>query len=389
MVFFSRPLLFLLFKHLAHSPDSFDINSHTFHSDTPSKYNMAAPTRKRIIISLAELASMRVNFSVYMQSYLGKKGIDAAFLKENITAEKILMHFIDASRNLLKPAKAKPRSLADRGEDEVTTDHLQRYFRAEHMPEVFVERITGPHVVDYVLSSLPQKLRQQYYDSQAKKSDSSAEGAAKSGQRESALDATTSSKKRKRPDPSDDDYDDDEDLSQGHRSMKKSQKSQPKRKRTSKSLKSKSTATEEPLLDLSVSHNKISTPCLKNLTLSQNSPFKAQISAPKFLSFLATSATFQAARLASVCVTLARAGQKEKAKAFGQYGLDLLGPALFDAHVVVCEKSAEEKDGMFFSKLVLVDCVDELHYGCSKPAAARLRHLINEEGMWWSKPKGS
>lgn len=343
---------------------------------------MAAPTRKKIIISPAELASMRVNFSVYMQAYLAKKGIDAAFLKENITSEKILMHFIDASRNLLKPAKAKPRSLADRGEDEVTTDHLQRYFRAEHMPEVFVERITGPHVVDYVLSSLPQKLRQQYFDNQAKKSDSSAEGTAKSGQRESALDATTSSKKRKRPD--------NEDLSQGHRSMNKSQKSQPKRKRTSKSLKSKSTATEEPpLLDLSVSHNKISTPCLKNLTLSETSPFKAQISAPKFLAFLATSATFQAARLASVCVTLARAGQKEKAKAFGQYGLDLLGPALFDAHVVVCEKSAEEKDGMLFSKMVLVDCVDELHYGCSKPAAARLRHLINEEGMWWSKPKGS
>lgn len=344
---------------------------------------MAAPPRKKIIISPAELASMRVNFSVYMQAYLAKKGIDAAFLKENITSEKILMHFIDASRNLLKPAKAKPRSLADRGEDEVTTDHLQRYFRAEHMPEVFVERITGPHVVDYVVASLPQKLRQQYYDSQAKKSDSSAEGAAKSGQRESALDATTSSKKRKRPD--------NEDLSQGHRSMNKSQKSQPKRKRTSKYLpKSKSTATEEPaLLDLSVSHNKISTPCLKNLTLSETSPFKAQISAPKFLAFLASSATFQAARLASVCVTLARAGQKEKAKAFGQYGLDLLGPALFDAHVVVCEKSAEEKDGMLFSKMVLVDCVDELHYGCSKPAAARLRHLIDEEGMWWSKPKGS
>lgn len=343
---------------------------------------MAAPPRKKIIISPAELASMRVNFSVYMQAYLAKKGIDAAFLKENITSEKILMHFIDASRNLLKPAKAKPRSLADRGEDEVTTDHLQRYFRAEQKPEVFVERITGPHVVDYVVSSLPQKLRQQYFDNQAKKSDSSAEGTAKSGQRESALDATTSSKKRKRPD--------NEDLSQGHRSMNKSQKSQPKRKRTSKSLKSKSTATEEPpLLDLSVSYNKISTPCLKDLTLSQNSPFKAQISAPKFLSFLATSATFQAARLASVCVTLARAGQKEKARAFGQYGLDLLGPALFDAHVVVCEKSAEEKDGMLFSKMVLVDCVDELHYGCSKPAAARLRHLINEEGMWWSKPKGS
>lgn len=344
---------------------------------------MAAPHRKKIIISPAELASMRVNFSVYMQAYLAKKGIDAAFLKENITSEKILMHFIDASRNLLKPAKAKPRSLADRGEDEVTTDHLQRYFRAEQKPEVFVERITGPHVVDYVVASLPQKLRQQYYDSQAKKSDSSAEGAAKSGQRESALDATTSSKKRNRPD--------NEDLSQGHRSMNKSQKSQPKRKRTSKYLpKSKATATEEPpLLDLSVSHNKISTPCLKNLTLSETSPFKAQISAPKFLAFLATSATFQAARLASVCVTLARAGQKEKAKAFGQYGLDLLGPALFDAHVVVCEKSAEEKDGMLFSKMVLVDCVDELHYGCSKPAAARLRYLINEEGMWWSKPKGS
>lgn len=352
---------------------------------------MAAPPRKKIIISPAELASMRVNFSVYMQAYLAKKGIDAAFLKENITSEKILMHFIDASRNLLKPAKAKPRSLADRGEDEVTTDHLQRYFRAEQKPEVFVERITGPHVVDYVVSALPQKLRQQYFDNQAKKSDSSAEGAAKSGQRDSALKATTSSMKRKRPDPSDDDDDDDEDLSQGHRSMNKSQKSQPKRKRTSKYLpKSKSTATEEPpLLDLSVSHNKISTPCLKNLTLSETSPFKAQISAPKFLAFLATSATFQAARLASVCVTLARAGQKEKAKAFGQYGLDLLGPALFDAHVVVCEKSAEEKDGMLFSKMVLVDCVDELHYGCSKPAAARLRHLINEEGMWWSKPKGS
>lgn len=350
---------------------------------------MAAPPRKKIIISPAELASMRVNFSVYMQSYLGKKGIDAAFLKENITAEKILMHFIDASRNLLKPAKAKPRSLADRGEDEVTTDHLQRYFRAEHMPEVFVERITGPHVVDYVVSSLPQKLRQQYLDNQAKKSDSSAEGAAKSGQRDSVLHATTSSKKRKRPDPSDDD-EDYEDLSQGQPSIKKSQKSQPKRKRTSKSLKSKSTATEEPpLLDLSVSHNKISTPCLANLTLSETSPFKAQNSSPKFLSFLATSATFQAARLASVCVTLARAGQKEKAKAFGQYGLDLLGPALFAAHVVVCEKSAEEKNGMLFSKIVLVDCVDELHYGCSKPAAARLRYLIDEEGMWWSKPKGS
>lgn len=352
---------------------------------------MAAPLRKKIIISPAELASMRVNFSVYMQAYLAKKGIDAAFLKENITSEKILMHFIDASRNLLKPAKAKPRSLADRGEDEVTTDHLQRYFRAEQKPEVFVERITGPHVVDYVVSALPQKLRQQYFDNQAKKSDSSAEGAAKSGQRESALNTTTPPKKRKRPDPSDeDDEQHNEDLSQGHRSMNKSQKSQPKRKRTSKSLKSKSTATEEPpLLDLSVSHNKISTPCLKNLTLSETSPFKAQISAPKFLAFLATSATFQAARLASVCVTLARAGQKEKAKAFGQYGLDLLGPALFAAHVVVCEKSAEEKNGMLFSKMVLVDCVDELHYGCSKPAAARLRYLINEEGMWWSKPKGS
>lgn len=353
---------------------------------------MAAPPRKKIIISPAELASMRVNFSVYMQSYLGKKGIDAAFLKENITAEKILMHFIDASRNLLKPAKAKPRSLADRGEDEVTTDHLQRYFRAEGMPEVFVERITGPHVVDYVVSSLPQKLRQQYLDNQAKKSDSSAEGAAKSGQRDSVLHATNSSKKRKRPDLSDDDDEqDNEDLSQGHRSINKSQKSQPKRKRTSKSIpKSKSTATKEPpLLDLSVSHNKISTPCLTNLTLSETSPFKAQNSSPKFLSFLATSATFQAARLASVCVTLARAGQKEKAKAFGQYGLDLLGPAIFAAHVVVCEKSAEEKAGMLFSKIVLVDCVDELHYGCSKPAAARLRYLIDEEGMWWSKARGS
>lgn len=351
---------------------------------------MAAPARKKIIISLAELASMRVNFSVYMRSYLAKKGIDAAFLKENITSEKILMHFIDVSRNLLKPAKAKPRSLADRGEDEVTTDHLQRYFRAEDMPEVFVERITGPHVVDYVVSSLPQKLRQQYFDNQAKKSDSSAEGAAKSGQRDSALNTTTPSKKRKRPDPSDDD-EDYEDLSQGHRSVNKSQKSQPKRKRTSKSIpKSKSTATEvPPLLDLSVSHTKISTPCLANLTLSETSPFKAQNSSPKFLSFLATSATFQAARLASVCVTLARAGQKEKAKAFGQYGLDLLGPAIFAAHVVVCEKSAEEKNGMLFSKIVLVDCVDELHYGCSKPAAARLRYLIDEEGMWWSKPKGS
>lgn len=360
---------------------------------------MTSPTSKKIITSPAELASMRVNFSIYMRSYLAKKGIDAAFLEENISAEIILKGLVNAPDSLLlQPAKSKPRSLADRRADEVTTDHLQRYFRAEGMPEEFGEKVTGPHVVDHVLFSLPEKLLQQYHDNQAKQRDSSAAGAAKkSERRDSVLNATNSSKKRKRPDPSDDDEvtDSDEffptkhmrlsrdkhakDVFQGQRSISKNHQR--------KSLKS---ATEEPaLLDLSRSHHQISTPCLTTLTLSPDSTFNTHNSSPKFYAFLATSATFHGARLASVCVTLARAGETDKAKAFGQFGLDLLGPALFDAHVVVCEQGTEEEDGMLFSRIVLVDCVDELHYGWSKTAAAKLRHLVVGEGMWWTQAKGS
>lgn len=288
-------------------------------------------------LTAAELVSKRANFTKYLQSYLIEKDIDKAFVEENITAEVIRDSFADSEVTILQPAEAQPCSSADRRSDEVTIEHLQRYLKHEGLPLSMCNQATGPHVVDSVLSAMPEELLQQYRNNQAVQSASSPVRKETTG-RKGSLTSTTPSK-RAHPANNADDY---EDFPTEHRRASRNNYA----KDRSRGIPSTKLIDAEPApdttLDLSQSDHTINTPELTNLEISVDSTFLTNITSQKYYAFLNGSATHNASRFASVCVTLARAGETQKAVEVGQFGLDLLDPAFLNAHVY-CMRRAKKR----------------------------------------------
>ena len=332
-----------------------------------------------ISLTAAELVSLRANFTTYIRSYLIAKGINEAFVNENIDAEVLLDGFADPEITTLQPAEAQPRDFRDRQFDKATTGHLQRYLRDEGIPPHMCKQATGPHIVDSVLAAMPDELLREYRDNQAARVADSPVGKEKTDRRDS-LTTTTPPLKRARDDDSD--Y---EDFPTKHRRTNRNvyAKKSPRNRAITKPVKAE--PAPETKLDLSQSDHIITTPELSKLELSEDSTFNANITTQEYYDFLHGSATFHATRFAAVCVTLSRAKETQKAIEFGQFGLDLLGPALFNAHVVLCEGCEEVEDSMLHSRVALIDCIDDIHNSWLPPLATRLRNLVIEHDMWWSK----
>ncbi|KAM3422023.1 hypothetical protein BST61_g2399 [Cercospora zeina] len=309
-------------------------------------------------------------FTDYLQDYLTRQGLNEAFVKENITAEVILDSFRDSQHTTIPPAPSGPRSERQRLSDHVCTGHLQRFLIGNGFDPSFARQITGVHIYNSVVSEMPEELLPKTPSANAKTKPNTPETEPKAPRKDSFLAATSD------PD-SDDDSEDDMPLIR-RRANRKKYINEVRSGRISKHIKPKT-------LDLSKAYHKIQTACLADIELSEDSTFNSHISSKIYDKFLASSATFLAPRFAAVSVTLAHAGQMEKAEAFGQFGMDLLGPAIYNAYVAHHEQyEDEDDDNLLQSRMALIDCLDEIHNTWSVGAASSFKHLIVDHNMWWS-----
>ncbi|KAF2214331.1 hypothetical protein CERZMDRAFT_83047 [Cercospora zeae-maydis SCOH1-5] len=340
--------------------------SFTFHSMESSSNIVPANTAEQV----SQWSGLADLFTDYLQDYLTRQGLDEAFVKENITAQVILDSFRNIQHTTIPPAPSGPRSGAQRLSDHVCTGHLQRYLIDNDFDPSFARQITGVHIYNSVISEMPEELLPKLPSVNANKKSNTPETPAKAPRKDSFLASKSS------PD-SEDDSEDDMPLIR-RRATRKRYMNEVRSGRISKHIKPKK-------LDLSKTYHKIQTACLANIELSEDSSFNSHISSKAYDKFLASSATFLAPRFAAVSVTLARAGQDERAEAFGQFGIDLLGPAIYNAYVAYHEQYEDEDDETLLqSRMALIDCLDEIHNTWSIGVASSFKHLIVDHNMWWS-----
>ncbi|KAI5361338.1 hypothetical protein Slin14017_G080710 [Septoria linicola] len=284
-------------------------------------------------------------FTIYLQSYLTKAGLDEGFIKENITAQVILDSFQETQDTELGPARSLGGTPQLRNSDKVCTDHLQRFLITNGFKPEFAKQVTGPHIIDSILDVMPEELLAKTPNNQATTAPDSTISPVGAPRKDSAF-ATSSDDSG--------DEDEDEDLPTKHRRTSRAKFV----KDHSRGRITKYTKNPQPKLDLSKNYHEIKTACLACLEVSEDSVFNSNVSSEEYTVFLSDNSLYLARRFASISVTLARAEETKKAAEFGQFGLDLLGPALFNANVVLCEESEEEAESMLFSRMSAMDCID-------------------------------
>ncbi|GIZ38728.1 hypothetical protein CKM354_000213300 [Cercospora kikuchii] len=312
---------------------------------------------------------VRDPFTIYIQSYLTRQGLDETFIHENISSQVILDSFRDIQDTDVPPAPSGPRNAMQRQSDHVCTGHLQRYLIDNGFKPSFARQVTGVHIYNSVISAMPEDLLPKTPSVKGTKKPDTPNTPSKASRKDSVLAEKSNSE-------SDDDSEDDMPLSR-RRADRNKYINDVRSGRIKKHVMPKK-------LDLSKKYHKIQTACLAEIELSEDSTFNSHISSKAYDQFLTASAAFLATRFAAVSVTLARAGQSEKAEAFGQFGMDLVGPAFYNAYVAYHEQCEDEDDDtMLYSRMALIDCLDEIHNSWSVGVSSTFKHLIVDHDMWW------